>query len=112
MLDNRQTEPGATNLAGPCAIDTVKPLKDPVMVLTRNSDSGIADFDQSECPVLSPGDGNLAAGGSVFEAVCEKIFEDRPQRTLVGLHDDFFFGWLDEQLHLTRLSQCRKPFGH
>ena len=55
MLDDRQTEPGATGVARAAAVDAIEALGQPRQMLARDADARIANFDlagavAAQCP--------------------------------------------------------------
>src|SRR5689334_25270007 len=76
MFDNRQTEPGAANLARTRPIDPVEALEDPWQILVWDSDSRVRDGDlQIAAIFVMDGYANLSTRAVELDRVRQEVQE-------------------------------------
>ena len=61
VLDDRQTQPGAAELAAARLVDAVEPLEDARQVVARDADAGVGDLDAGFVVIAEAGHRDRAA---------------------------------------------------
>lgn len=83
MLDDRETEAGATCGTGAGRVDAVEALEDALLVLVRDADAlvGHGDLDvvPARCGEPACGDADAGSGGRVVDGVLDEVAERRGQ---------------------------------
>src|SRR4051794_32473694 len=84
MLDNRQPQAGATQLARAGLVDAVEPLEDARQLRLGDADAGVANLQAATAVLRPPGQADRAPLRRVLQRVVDEVVEDLADRLLVG----------------------------
>src|SRR5262245_48830817 len=87
VLDDRQPEPGPTQLAAPRLVNAVESLENPGQLLARNSDPGVGYLDTDGVGSEGTDDAHTPTFGRILDCVVNQVVEDLSNRLFVGEHE-------------------------
>src|SRR5688572_6405114 len=85
VLDDRQPQPRAAELARARLVDAIEALEHALLVLGRDADPGVLDLQARLRGVARHPQRDAPAAGRVLASVVEQVVEDLAQRLLVPL---------------------------
>ncbi len=105
VFDDGEPQPGAPHFSRAGSVHAVKPLKNSALMLARNSDPIVLNFEHHVRPFVFPAHTDSPSFAGVLDRVGHEIIDDLPEGLFVGLHRQVLLVRRHQQLDMLFLGR-------